>query len=348
MRHSLTPLYAIPIFIVLLSCSGPEGIEGPAGPTGLPGKQGPAGMKGSDGIEGPKGSQGEKGDTGSQGPIGPKGDHGADGPIGESGADGERGSTGAQGIPGPKGDTGERGLKGNVGSRGTTGFQGIPGPEGPQGPQGDQGEQGDQGKTGPEGAQGTRGPVGPQGPQGATGATGSTGATGPTGQPEVIMISALLEFDNLGVINSTTTPCAETHTLYNLEDVGSNGATYSADQSWLGIKSAALCTGNTSSFVWTALQLAEAKSRTQKGLGLVVEIDLSRLPNNSIDTCSFSLSGKNPPEVSSIFGPPRHEIHKTISSGNSEYLSIAKIGSDLVVDYPEVDMDYYLQGVCVK
>ena len=162
------------------------------------------------------------------------------------------------------------------------------------------------------------------------------------------MISALLQFDNLGVINSTTTPCAETHTLYNLEDVGSNGATYSADQSWLGIKSAALCTGNTSSFVWTALQLAEAKSRTQKGLGLVVEIDLSRLPNNSIDTCSFSLSGKNPPEVSSIFGPPRHEIHKTISSGNSEYLSIAKIGSDLVVDYPEVDMDYYLQGVCVK
>tara|TARA_Y100000590_G_scaffold215897_1_gene244655 strand:+ start:2552 stop:3589 length:1038 start_codon:yes stop_codon:yes gene_type:complete len=345
MRHSLTPLYAIPIFIVLLSCSAPQGIEGPAGPTGPPGKQGPAGMKGSDGIEGPKGSQGEKGDTGSQGPIGPKGDQGADGPIGETGADGERGPTGAQGIPGPKGDTGERGLKGNVGSRGATGFQGIPGPKGPQGPQGDQGEQGDQGKTGPEGAQGTRGPVGPQGPQGAT---GSTGATGPTGQPEVIMISALLEFDNLGVINSTTTPCAETHTLYNLEGVGSNGATYSADQSWLGIKSAALCTGNTSSFVWNALQLAEAKSRTQKGLGLVVEIDLSRLPNNSIDTCSFSLSGKNPPEVSSIFGPPRHEIHKTISSGNSEYLSIAKIGSDLVVDYPEVDMDYYLQGVCVK
>ncbi|MFC2024141.1 hypothetical protein ACFLTJ_00980 [Chloroflexota bacterium] len=59
------------VLMPLMSCAGPEGIQGPAGPEGARGPTGPVGPPGQTGPAGPEGAEGTTGPQGLQGPPGP-------------------------------------------------------------------------------------------------------------------------------------------------------------------------------------------------------------------------------------------------------------------------------------
>lgn len=73
------------LFMLVISCKGPEGPIGPAGPTGATGVAGATGPQGVTGATGTTGPQGVSGATGSTGPQGASGVAGATGPQGPTG-----------------------------------------------------------------------------------------------------------------------------------------------------------------------------------------------------------------------------------------------------------------------
>lgn len=69
------------LFMLVISCKGPEGPIGPAGPTGA---SGPQGVSGTVGTTGPQGATGATGATGPQGASGVAGATGPQGPTGNA------------------------------------------------------------------------------------------------------------------------------------------------------------------------------------------------------------------------------------------------------------------------
>ena len=311
------------LIALVIACSGPEGLQGerglqgPIGEEGTPGMVGPTGQAGPQGKEGGIGEQGILGADGVPGPPGPtglrgwKGDDGPDGPPGPAGPQGEKGETGEQGILGIQGEQGFRGASGRRGTRGTPGGQGEPGETGPIG---------------------------------LTGLQGQTGATGPAGySPEVVMISGKFEYAQIGTITDPATPCREAEASYGASLGGAGGA-YPSNASWVGVKSAALCTGATSTL--PTIQ-AVASTLARSGLGLVVEVDLDRLPGGSLDRCSLVVVGESIP--SQIFdGPSQYIVVKTGATGNSGFISVGRVNQEMTIDYPEPNFDYNVQGICAK
>ncbi len=143
---------------------------------------------------------------------------------------------------GPQGPVGPQGPIGDTGPQGPPGETGEQGPKGDDGEQGSQGDRGEQGLPGPSGTQGSSGPQGPPGPQGATGASG---------QSDILLISGHLKIssDKLDTVSpANVTPCtqAEDFLSLSLSFPTGYGNAFSNDGSWVGIKSAALCTYNNS------------------------------------------------------------------------------------------------------
>ena len=236
------------------------------------------------------------------------------------------------------------------------------------------------------GPQGEKGSIGPAGP------AGDPGTPGPAGQPEVVMISGTLRIDHLasthisstvrymnaGTSFTTTPICQEVESLYELGlTSGGNGAQYADNGSWVGINGAAICAGSTTdSDALNALSGMAASAWIRDGLGLIVEIDLTRLPGESLDHCSFTTSAQPlqsaPPDLSTPVytlssSPPTARIdsvfvRRSFVNGNSGFLVIHVASADphnvtwsdiheshLQFPRPWRNLNHYhLQGICAK
>ena len=163
------------------------------------------------------------------------------------------------------------------------------------------------------------------------------------------MISGKLELDQ-SLLDTTftdpVTPCQEAESLLSLLPQGL-GLRYSDDGSWLGIKSAALCTGGDSSLPAEGGILAQlrASARAGDGLGLVVEIDLSRLPGGSLDGCSLSIDQ----EYRTKF-PLVVYVKRIGAIGDRGFISVLrqKELNSASVYLPRGENIYNIQGICAK
>ena len=338
---------------------GERGLEGPQGPTG---DQGPQGLPGLMGDKGDLGPQGERGLQGRMGDVGPIGTPGPKGDTGDTGDTGPKGEVGPQGTQGPQGEVGPQGEQGSQGDVGPQGEQGSPGPQGERGEPGlpgVPGVMGDKGDSGPQGAPGAPGAQGPTGPQGATGAQGPTGPqgaagaqgpTGPAGQPESVMISGRFKFDPSMINTEFSGPiaiCQEAESLLGIA-VGGYGVTFSNDGNWLGIKGAAVCTGLFTSIpdLWGTGTRAGFQVLAGWGLGITVELDLTRLPEASLERCSFVIGNQYDGLPTSSQLPPTYFSRLGVS-GTSGFISVLTAsGSGLII--ADTDVIYNIQGICTK
>ena len=173
------------------------------------------------------------------------------------------------------------------------------------------------------------------------------------------MISGKLRIDGLYSLedfsipfDNTPTICQSVESLYGLT-YGGYGVEYRSNGSWVGINAAAICTGGNagpSGFggIYGRLQM---QLLARIGLGLVVEIDLARLPETSLDNCSFTVAGEVGVPPSNSIDPSNIHIRATGVSGNSGFISIGHMSEEgnRIIPQPWYDNNHYvIQGICVK
>ena len=186
--------------------------------------------------------------------------------------------------------------------------------------------------------------------------------TATPGQSEAVMISGnlLLPYANVNTsLPNEVTPCEQAEKLLSLNTkivTGPGyGAAYSDDgDSWIGIKSAALCTGayDTIQFPASYVSAAGFGMIGQMGLGLVVEVDLSKLPSPSIERCSFTVAQQHIRTPASVgdtgYQLPLASILKLGVIGTSGFVSVVTASQTNSVTVPRPDVVYNIQGICAK